>query len=432
MRDILKVYGPALLLIIALFAVAIRFVAPPPPKVLRVAAGSGDGYYNAVARRYKAALEPEGLDVVVVDSDGSVDNLHKLLEQPDKVDVALVQGGLANEVDGKNLVAIAGIFYEPVWVLVRTGVRANRLAELKHRRIAIGSEGSGTRVLALQLLAANDVDGNSATLVEIGAGDALAALRDDEVDAAFFVSSTPSRGMTNLLSKKMARVMPFDQADAYRMKFSFLTPVQLPVGSVSLPANVPSVEVTLVAPTGMLVARDDIHPALVNLLLQAAHKLESGRQLFAAAGTFPTGRHLDFPMHGDAQRYFDRGPSLLFRYLPFWIAVWIERLTVLLIPLLTMVPIVRLAPSVYQYQVLRKFYRCYKRLRLLERQADSPLSTEEREKLERELDDIDAHLVKLKVPLSYAQRLYDLRQHVVFVRERLSGIIPRRSAAAAQ
>jgi len=421
MRDILKVYGPAILLIVALFAVAIRFVAPPPPKVLRLAAGTADGYYQAIGKRYESVLEPEGLDdVIVIRTEGSIDNLRRLSDETDQVDVALVQGGLASDVDTKNIVAIAGIFYEPVWVLVRAGVRAARLSDLKNRRIAIGPEGSGTRVLAAELLAANDINADSATLLDIGTGHALRALDSGEIDAAFFVTSEPSRGMSDILTRKRARILPFDQAEAYRIKFPFLTPVQLPKAAISIAANVPPVDITLLAPTGTLVARDDIHPALVNLLLGAAHELESGRQLFAAAGTFPTGKHLDFPLHPDAQRYFDRGPSLLYRYLPFWIAAWIERATVLAIPLLTMVPIIRLAPPAYRWQVQRKIYRWYTRLRRIEDQADAAKTPEERRNVLQELSAIEGHLLKLKVPVSYAQQLYDLRQHLAFVRARLN------------
>lgn len=425
MREILKVYGPAALLILALFAVAIRFIAPPPPKVLRFAAGPRDGFYQQDAAAYKAALAPEGVDVVLVETEGAVDNLHKLIDEPNSVDVALVQGGLTAELPdndkAKRLVAIAGLFYEPVWVLMRPGLHISRISELKHRRVAIGLEGSGARVLAQQLLAANNVAGADITLLKIGGDDALDALDKGDIDAAFFVAGVPSPRMTDLLTRKRAFILPFDQADAYRTQFPFLTSVPLPMGAVSLAANVPPTAMTLVAPTGMLLARDDIHPALVTLLLRAASRLESGRQLFAPAGTFPTLQNLDFPVQSDAQHFFDRGPSLLYRYLPFWIAVWIERMVVLVVPLLTMLPIIRLAPPAYRWQVQRKIYRWYKQLRRLEAEVETAATPEQRGKLRHELDDIQRHLTKLKLPVSYAQQLYDLRQHVDFVRARLSG-----------
>lgn len=424
MRDILKVYGPAALLIAILFAVAIRFVAPPPPKVLRFAAGPRDGFYYEDATAYKLALAPEGVDVILVETQGAVDNLHKLMDEPDAVDVALVQGGLTGELPdndkAKQLVAIAGLFYEPVWLLMRPGVRIHRLADLRHRRVAIGLEGSGTRALAQQLLAANNLGADDVTELKIGGDAALAALDKGDIDAAFLVAGVPSPRMTDLLTRKRAFIMPFDQADAYRLQFPFLTSVPLPMGAVNLAANVPPTDMTLVAPTGMLLARDDIHPALVTLLLRAASRLESGRQLFAPAGTFPSVQNLDFPVQSDAQHYFDRGPSFLYRYLPFWIAVWIQRMVVLIIPLLTMLPIVRLAPPAYRWQVQRKIYRWYKHLRHIEAELDAAATPERRDTLRHELDEVQQRLTKLRLPVAYAQQLYDLRQHVDFVRARLS------------
>ena len=424
MREILKVYGPAALLIVALFVVAIRYVAPPPPKVLRFAAGARDGFYYEDATAYKAALARDGIDVVLVETQGAVDNLHMLIDKPDAVDVALVQGGLTGELpdseNAKRVVAIAGLFYEPVWVLMRPGLHVSHLSELKHRRLAIGPEGSGTRVLAQQLLAANNVSAADVTLLDSGGDDALAALDKGDIDAAFFVAGAPSPRMTDLLARKRAFIMPFDQADAYLMKFPFLTSVRLPTGAVSLPADVPPINMSLVAPTAMLLARDDIHPALVTLLLRAASRMESGRQIFASAGTFPTLRNLDFPVQSDAQRYFDRGPSILYRYLPFSIAVWIQRMVVLVVPLLTMLPIVRMAPPAYRWQMQRKIYQWYKRLRRIEVELTAVPTPEQREKLRTELTDIEQRLLKLRLPISYAQQLYDLRGHVDFVRARLN------------
>lgn len=426
MREALKVYVPAILLIVVGFVLAFRFVAPPPPTELRLAAGAPDGFYHKMALRFRAALASEGVNVIIIDTEGAVDNLRRLIREPDAIDVALVQGGVASEMPelkgeaAENIVAIAGMFYEPVWVVVRTGVRATSLANLKNRRISIGSEGSGTQLLARQFLSANGVDGRSATLVGLGTKDAVGALDRGEIDAAFIVTAEPTDAMIDLLARKKARVLAFEQADAYKMKFPFLTAVRLPTGAVSLPENIPAADITLVAPTGMLVAREDLHPALLNLMLRVGHDLLGSRQLFAAAGTFPSAAHLDFPLDADAQRYFERGPSVLFRYLPFWIAVWTERMIVLLIPLLAILPILRIAPPAYRWQVQRKIFRWYKRLRNIEADAEGITDAKRRSELRAEVDDIETKLSKLRVPVSYAQQLYDLRLHVDFVRTRLS------------
>lgn len=419
MREILKVYAPAIVLIVIGFVIALNFVTPPPPKALRLATGQAGGYYDAAGQIYREILGRESIKVVLVETQGSIDNLQRLTSERDRVDVALLQGGLSSDLDTSRLFAIAGVFYEPVWVLARATVRAQRLAELRGAKIAIGAVGSGTRILARQLLAANGITEQSATFAELGTAAAAAALAQGTVDAAFIVVARPLPVMVDLLSGGKVRLLSFNQADALHMKFPFLTPVGLPMGAVNLEVNVPSTDLRLVAPIATLVAREDLHPVLVSLLLQAAHEAHSGPQFFAPAGMFPTRNHLDFPLHPDAKRYFDRGPSFLFRYLPFWIAVWLDRMVVLLIPLLTLlIPIARLAPSVYRWQVQRKIYRWYQQLRRLEAEAQTAPDAERRAEIRAELDTLQGRLATLKIPPSYTQQLYDLRVHLNFVRAR--------------
>jgi hypothetical protein len=316
-------------------------------------------------------------------------------------------------------------------------VPARRLADLKGRRIAIGADGSGTKILALQLLGASGLDGAAAQLVEIGGTAAIEALAQGRVDAVITVIAEPSAAMTAALTSGRARLLSLDQADAYTMRFPFLTPVRLPMGAIDLGANVPPTDVTLIAPTAALVARNDLHPALVMLLLDVAHELHSGRQLFAPAKRFPSSDDLDFPLDSDAQRYFTRGPSFLFRTLPFSIAVWLERMVVLIIPLVTLLlPVIRFGPPAYRWQVQRKIYRRYKRVRQLEEEARTA-DAGRRGAIASELDDMQIDLAGLKVPASYAQQLYQLRLHLDFVRTRLGDaaaeapglVVPQRKGA---
>ncbi len=418
MREILKVYGPIALIVVAVIVVALRFVDPPPPREIRFAAGAQGSSYATAAGHYRDALAREKIQTRIVETRGSVENL-RLLAQG-QVDVALVQGGLTNAETSPGLVALAGVSYEPVWVLVRADVQANSLAELRGRRIAIGPEGSGTRVLARQLLAANEIDGPSTTFVDLTGPDARAALERGEIDAAVFVVAEPSAGMIGLIGSGAVRLLPFPQAEAYAMRLPFLSVVRLPAGAVSLARNIPATDMQLMAPTAALVVREDIHPALVNLLLKIARDVHGGRHLFAPAGAFPTKARLDLPLHEDAARYLDRGPSFLFRYLPFGVAVWLERMMVLLIPLITiLLPIFRFAPPAYRWQVQRKIYKWYGRIRKLEVEA-AEADAARRAAIVSELDAIHPELATLKVPASYAQQLFELRLHLDYVRKQLA------------
>jgi TRAP transporter TAXI family solute receptor len=421
MFEILKVYIPAVLLIAVGFVVALRFVAPPPPKELRLATGPAGAYYQIAGQKYREALARDGINVTIIETQGSIDNLRRLVGDKPAADIALVQGGLSADVDTSGLVALGGAFYEPVWVLVRAPVKAVRLAELKGRKIAIGAEGSGTRSLALQMLAANGISEQSADLVGFGTPAALMALSRNEIDAAFIVIGTPTQPMIDLLARGVVRLLSFNQADAYHMRFPFLVPVRLPMGAADLGSNVPGADVKLVAPTAALIAREDIHPALVTLFLNATRDIYGGVQLFAQPGTFPTRDHLDYPLHSDAVRFFERGPSFLFRYLPFGVAVWVERMVVLAIPLITLlIPIIRFAPPAYRWQVQRKIYRWYRALQRLETAAQTAESRDQRNAIRGELDEIQMRVATLKIPPSYAHQLYRLRMHLDYVRSQLT------------
>jgi len=418
LREFVKVYGLVAVVVVAVVAVALRFVDPPPPKEIRFAAGPSGSFYETLAGRYRDELANDKIQTRVLETPGSVENLRLLARG--EADVALVQGGLASEESAPHVVALAGVFYEPVWLLARSSLRATRIAELRGRRIAIGPEGSGTRVLARQLLAANEIDGAPTVLSDLTGPEARAALERGDIDAAIFVVAEPSPGMIGLIANGTVRLLPFPQAEAYAMRLPFLSVVRLPAGAVSLARNIPSSDIQLVAPTTALVAREDIHPALVNLLLKIAREVHGGRQLFAAPGAFPTKERLDVPLHEDAERYLERGPSFLFRYLPFGVAVWIDRMTVLIIPLITiLLPIVRFAPSAYRWQVRRKIYRWYNSIRQLEAEA-AAADAERRRAIRDELDALHPQLTMLKVPDSYAEQLFELRMHLDFVRARLA------------
>ena len=418
MREVLKVYVPIVLTVVAVIVVGLRFVDPPPPREIRFAAGAQGSVYAAAAGHYRDALAREKIQTRILETQGSVENLDLLARG--EADVALIQGGLTSESTTPGLVALAGVTYEPVWVLVRSAIRANSVADLRGRRIAIGPEGSGTRALARQLLAANEIDGPPTIFFDLTGPEARAALERGEIDAAVFVVAEPSAGMVGLIASGTVRLLPFPQAEAYAMRLPFLSVVRLPAGAVSLARNIPASEMRLMAPTTALVVREDIHPALVNLLLKIARDVHGGRQLFAPAGAFPTGNRLDLPLHEDAARYLERGPSFLFRYLPFGVAVWIERMMVLLIPLITiLLPIFRFAPPAYRWQVQRKIYKWYGRIRQLEAEA-AAADAVRRTAIRNELDALQPELAALKVPASYAQQLFELRLHLDFIRTRLA------------
>lgn len=423
MREFLKVYGLVIVLIAAGFAVALRYVAPPPPDRLVFAAGAQGGAYIAFARRYAEILARDRVKVEILETAGAVDNLRRMNDPNVRVDVALMQGGVGSEEGSPGLVALASVFYEPVWLVVRTDVKVDKLYDLRGRRVAIGRDGSGTQILVRQVLRANGIDvGKDVEAQAIGTDASFEALRTRAADAAFFVSATAPAPLADLLAAGNFHLYSFERHAAYKHLFPFLSSIVLPSGALDLARDLPADDTILLAPVAQLVAREDLHPALVQLLLRAAKEIHGSRQIFAPAGTFPTTRFADFELHEDAERLIERGPNFLLRYLPFWAAVLIERSLVMLIPFVTlMIPLMRVAPPAYRWQIRAKIFAKYKQLRQIEADLRATDDAARRAALVAELDELQSRAGDLKVPAGYADALFNLRLHIRFVREIVAG-----------
>jgi TRAP transporter TAXI family solute receptor len=433
MPGYLKVYGPIAILVIVGFFVAFQFVDPAPPRTLTMATGVPGGAYDHFGRQYQEILGADGIAVRLVNTAGSVENL-ALLSRPEgtastpKVDIAFVQSGIGAPADAPELVALGGLFYEPLWVFARAQAAPRRLAELAGKRIAVGVTGSGARHVAMQLLAANGVaagDAHGTATLELGGDAAADALVSGEVDAAFFVTARPSPAVRRLMTVPGVHLLSFELADAYIRRFRHLAKVILPEGVLDFAANVPPENVVLLSPVASLVAREDVHPALVDLVMQAATRIHGGAGLFEEQGQFPSDLNLDFPLSPEAERYLRSGLRFLRRVLPFWAATAVERLWVLILPVVTlMVPLLRIGPPTYRWQSRRWIARSYRELRQVEgrlRDADAASNAPERTAALEALDRLQSRIGQIKTQLSNADALYHLRLHIEFVRRRFVG-----------
>jgi len=415
MRDFLKFYLPIAILLAVGFALASRYVNPAPPRHVRMASGAPQGAYAESARRYRDILARDGITLEVVTTSGSMENLKLLQAKRDGVDVAFVQGGTGSP-DTPGLLSLGSVFFEPLWVFVREAVPARYVGDLAGRRLALGVEGSGARVLALQLLQASGV-AEGPNLLAMGGDEAVQALLKGTVDAAFFVTARPQPQLDPLLRAKRVRLMSFAQADAFAQRFRFLSKLILPEGRLDLAADVPPADVTLLAPAAALVAREELHPAIIDRLIQAATEVHGRGELFTEPGQFPSPRFVDIPISPDAERYLRLGPTFLQRHLPFWAATMVERFVVLLIPIVTLLlPLLRFAPPVYKWQVRRRIFRWYGTLRDIEERALAATAPAERADVMRELDRVEEEVGKIQIPLGHEESHYNLRMHIQFIR----------------
>jgi TRAP-type uncharacterized transport system substrate-binding protein len=418
LRDLVATAGPFILVALALLIAAYFVLDPTPPQRVVLATGPEGSAYAEFGKRYAAELARYGIQVELRASMGARENLRLLREAKEQVDVGFVQGGSGDEeAQAAGLVSLGSVNYEPVWIF-RRGQPLRRLADLRGLRVNTGVRGSGTPGITRRLLEANFVGRDELQRESLAETPAVMALLEGKLDAAVLVSPPESPMVQMLLQTPGIHLYEYAHAEAYSRRFPYLLPVVLPRGVVDLSRDVPREDITLIATTTALLAREDTHPALMQLFVQAAARIHGGPGWIARAGEFPNGRPGEHPLAKEAQRFYQSGPPLLQRYLPFWLANLVDRMWVALFSIIAvLIPLSRLLPPLYEFRVRSRIFRWYRNLR----QIESELQEKEanRDELLAALDRLERRAFAVTVPLSYADELYALRQHIDLVRARL-------------
>jgi TRAP transporter TAXI family solute receptor len=416
----MKVFTPAIILALLGFVVAYQFVGPAPPREIVMATGSSAGAYASYGKAYSEILARDGITLKLVNTSGSVENLKLLEDDSSNVELAFVQGGLASLADTDRLMTLGSLFFEPLWIFHSDRIDPKRLGDLKGLRIAVGAEGSGTKALAQELLTINDVTSQNSTLLSFDSQDAADKLMNGDLDVACFVGNPRSKTIMALLHSNSVKLLGIDRAEAYAMQYKYLHVLNLAEGVIDMVRNIPPQDQALVAPTGQLVARSDLHPALVDLLLQAAEEVHYQGGLFEPEGQFPAPHFLDFQLSDEAKRFYKYGTPFFQRYLPFWMANFLSRMKIMLLPLLALLfPLFKVMPAIYRWRMRSRIYRWYAELETI----DSAMNREQSAKNVTQhidlLNALEQKVCNVSVPLSFSEELYQLRLHINLLREKL-------------
>jgi TRAP transporter TAXI family solute receptor len=416
----LKFFGPALALTWIGFVIAYQYVAPAPPRTLSMATGSPQGAYHMTGEAYREILARDGITLELRSSAGSLENLHLLEAVSGGVDAAFVQGGLGSLAKTDDVVALGSLFYEPLWIFHRSGIALERLSDLQGLRVAVGPEGSGTKILTMKLLNLNGVDYQNSQIQSIGFEEATDSLINGEIDAAFFVANVRAQFILKLFSLSKTPLLGIERAQAYAVRFPYLHVLTLPEGVIDFKANLPARDLSLIAPTAQLVARSDLHPALVGLLLQAAEEIHHKGGGFEKEGEFPAPGQVDFRLSDEARRFYKSGPPFLQRYLPFWVADFFSRMKIMLLPMVALLyPFFKLMPPVYRWRMRSRIYRWYAKLRIIDAGIQQATSPSNAAAFLAKLDRLETDVFNVSVPLAFSEELYELRLHIDLLRKKL-------------
>jgi TRAP transporter TAXI family solute receptor len=429
MRDLIVTVGPTAILIALLCFIAYKLVNPFPPSQVTISTGQENSAYENFGKKYAAALAKYGIQATLKNSLGSQQNLQRLNDPDSGIDIAFVQSGSAEQAAAEEagLVSIGSLFTEPVWLFYREKSwykkPLTQLKQLKGMKVNVGAEGSGVPKLFNTLLSANGMEPRDIKASALENTPATVALLDGRIDALVFSSAPDGLLIQMLLQTPGIKLFDFTQAEAYSRRFPYLSHVVLPRGIVDLGRDLPHKNVHLIAPTATLVAREGLHPALIDLFVQAAVAIHGGAGWFRKQGEFPNAAYTEIPVAPDAVKFYRNGPPLLQRYMPFWVANFFDRMWVVIVALGALIlPLSRIVPPLYVWKVRSRIYRWYGQLRTVEQVIENVPPEKRAEVYPAQLarlSEIEEKVNRISIPLSFADELYRLRSHINLVRKRI-------------
>ena len=193
--------------VIAVLVLGMMVAAPAGAEKLGLITGGEKGTYYQFGLNLKELARSEGVDLLVYNSNGSINNVYAVYKAP-MTQMGIVQSDVLAFVHrvqsdrtlkkiARKIKMVFPLYNEEVHLLGRSGL--SDFDDLEGKRVAIGKEGSGTYLTAKLLLEVSGV--RPARQVTMGTDQALAALKGGEIDAMFYVAGYPVK----LFAENVAR-----------------------------------------------------------------------------------------------------------------------------------------------------------------------------------------------------------------------------------
>jgi TRAP transporter TAXI family solute receptor len=405
---------------------ALEYFVPAPPKKIVIAAGSKGGAYEFYAQKYRDILARNHVTLEIRNTEGTVENL-KLLQDPTSgVSVGFVQGGASNSTRVPDVESLGRINYLAFFIFSRSTDSFSDLTQLKGKSVAVGPESSGTNLVVTKILRTNGITPQNTTFLPLAGRAAVDALDSGKADVLILGSVLEAPLIQNLLRDPGVRLISLPRVKALTRKFPFLTRLELPSGVIDLESHIPANDVTLIGTTSSLLVREDIHPEIIGLLARALVEVNSEPGVFQQFGEFPTQSDPEYPMAEAAHDFYKNGPSLLQRYLPFWLTSYVRRLLAVMVTVIAIaVPVFSYAPKVYLWVLRRRVLALYRDLRVIEAGLRPGVSPSQLSEYQHGLEKIDRASGVL--PMRHSDLFFALRTHIDLTRARLVSALGERA-----
>jgi TRAP-type uncharacterized transport system substrate-binding protein len=406
--------------VLAIFYVVYSLVDPLPPRRLVIGAGIAGSGYDNFARRYARVLARDGIDLEIRNTAGAVENLDLLRDPASKVQAALTTVGFAQRDDSDHLASLGGVFDAPIFVFYKSAERVTQFAQLRGKRLAIGTAGTSIRPLILQVLKAGGAAEAPTRFVDMDYDRAIDALIAGEIDVAIFPSQLDTGLLRRALTAPDVRLMNVAQAEAIAKMVPGIKHVVLWQGLIDLTHDIPDADVNLLASGNSLLVRKDLHPALQYLLLEAIREVHLAPGPFNRLGEFPAEQPNDLPLSPTAQSFYRSGPTFWQRYTSFWLTSLLDRILFFVVPVVAaLIPVIGFTSRLYRWLAVRRIVRLHRALGGLERELAQSEDKAQLAQHQARLSEIESVVRTLKVAPPFEVDLHRLRIHLRMVQDHI-------------
>jgi len=407
--------------IVSIVSLLLIYFIPAPPSQVTMATAFKGSSFEYYGRQYREIFARSNVDLELRMTAGALENI-KLLQDPRSgVQISLVTSGVSDGKHTPGLLSLGTVYNNPFWIFYSSNELFDRLSQLKGKRIAVGPEGSATRYSAEQILGKGGVNSETATFMPFGGAAAVDAMNDGKVDAVWILGAPDATAVNSLLRNPNVRIMSLPMAEAFTRIIPGLARLMLPQGVIDIDKNIPTNDVQLIGSTTKVLVRSDLHPEIVQLLLQAMVEVHGGSNIFQRVGEFPNATDVEYPVAPAAIDFYKNGPSFMQRHLPLWLSVHAQRAIAVLVTVIALgLPLFRFLPVAYNWITRRRLFYWYAQLKALEASFDTDPTGKHLAQKQAEIERIDEAVSRIRFPLTFSDQLYNLRSHIDIVRRKVT------------
>lgn len=311
---------------------------PYPTEPLRLAVGQPGSSYEALGQSIATYFKRHGLKVELIETGGMDESVSKLDDDHSVINAAFMTAGKAPPIKWSGLSSLGSVQYSPLWLIYRGATPKSEL-QLFSKRIAIGNDGTNTQSLFLALAKARGYPTqNKTNFVKATHTEAVNMFNKGLIDAIFIVDGVNSENVRKLLNNPDNQIYSFELADAYTRQIPYLNKLTIPQGALDLKTMRPERNTTILATSTTLLVENELHPFIQWMLIRAVRDLNNkGARFFAPANFFPAQLDNMTDLSPIADRYYEHGFPALTEYMPWWLAVYLDRIWVLLLTALAII-----------------------------------------------------------------------------------------------